>query len=299
MCPKSELEEKGSYFSSFIASFPVFAIHSKEGIQSFHNVCPHKGSPLFQNESKGVCDVIRCPYHGWMFDSKGSLKITPFIPRGEFNLLNYSLFNIPTVNALDFIFVRLAENQTEDFNLDFLVKSISPRKVSDYGFLNYKEYLVNSNWKIYIDNWAENLHFPFIHKKQLSYYKSIKTIYSLHRENEAFSFKMDPKENFEKFDAVWIFKFPNICFDVYEDYFTIEVIDPVSPTKAKLKLFNFIRKNADSAAAENSNELIVEDLKVIENVQYNYMNSVSIKGYFSQDFEKGTEYFYDFYLNNI
>ena len=47
-------------------------------IRVFHNVCSHRGLKIL-NEPCTLKNVLRCPYHSWSYDFKGSLVATPHI----------------------------------------------------------------------------------------------------------------------------------------------------------------------------------------------------------------------------
>ena len=45
------------------------------------DVCPHRGAPMHMGwvESVGGRDCIVCPYHGWAFDTEGTLRHVPAV----------------------------------------------------------------------------------------------------------------------------------------------------------------------------------------------------------------------------
>src|SRR4030095_7031642 len=54
-----------------------FVIRDRDGqLRGFHNVCPHRASQLL-DDGHGHCGVLRCRYHGWVFDTAGNLKRAP------------------------------------------------------------------------------------------------------------------------------------------------------------------------------------------------------------------------------
>lgn len=76
----SDLETPGSYRSLDFAGFSVFAIRDRHGeLKAFHNVCRHRAGPLVSGH-RGQCDVLRCRYHGWIYDTNGKLKRAPGAP---------------------------------------------------------------------------------------------------------------------------------------------------------------------------------------------------------------------------
>ena len=74
-----ELPELGSFIVRpfEIAKASILITRTKEGeIQAFHNVCPHRGTVLVEQES-GTRNRFSCPYHAWTFSNKGELLSAP------------------------------------------------------------------------------------------------------------------------------------------------------------------------------------------------------------------------------
>lgn len=76
----ADLERPGAYRSIDFAGYSVFAVRDRHGdLKGFHNVCRHRAGPLVSGH-RGQCDVIRCRYHGWVYDTEGRLKRAPGTP---------------------------------------------------------------------------------------------------------------------------------------------------------------------------------------------------------------------------
>src|SRR6185295_2747660 len=74
---ESRVREPGSYHAQNIAGWPVFVIRGKDGaLRGFHNVCRHRASQVLR-EGCGKAGVLRCLYHGWVYDDQGNLRKTP------------------------------------------------------------------------------------------------------------------------------------------------------------------------------------------------------------------------------
>jgi len=70
---ESQLSRPGDYVTSSIGRQPIFAMRSKAGeIGVFLNACPHRGAMVCRL-MRGNARIIACPYHGWTFNTDGSL----------------------------------------------------------------------------------------------------------------------------------------------------------------------------------------------------------------------------------
>ncbi|MBL8229953.1 MAG: Rieske (2Fe-2S) protein, partial [Bryobacterales bacterium] len=72
----ADVREPGSYFACECAGEPMIIARGEDGVlRAFSNVCRHRASLIA--EGKGVCRVLRCPYHGWTYKLDGSLYAAP------------------------------------------------------------------------------------------------------------------------------------------------------------------------------------------------------------------------------
>ncbi|KAI9733294.1 MAG: hypothetical protein M1834_003378 [Cirrosporium novae-zelandiae] len=79
----SHIPHPGSYASPPHAPLPIFLIRGKDSrIRTFHNVCRHRAYTVVRKE-RGKALVVRCRYHGWCYDWKGSLVKAPSFELGD------------------------------------------------------------------------------------------------------------------------------------------------------------------------------------------------------------------------
>jgi len=63
--PRSSLDRDGRAVVEVDgAEIAVFVVEGEA--HAFANACPHEGNPLREGDILG--DMLRCAYHGWMFD---------------------------------------------------------------------------------------------------------------------------------------------------------------------------------------------------------------------------------------
>lgn len=72
---ESNIPNTGDYFCFDMLGERAVLLRGRNGVvQAFHNVCPHRGSRVFPDDSGSVRSVVSCPFHGWCFDLDGSLR---------------------------------------------------------------------------------------------------------------------------------------------------------------------------------------------------------------------------------
>jgi nitrite reductase/ring-hydroxylating ferredoxin subunit len=75
---ESELAAPGDYVLRQIAGDSVIVSRGRDGdISVLLNACTHRGMQVCRAET-GSADNFRCPYHGWVFGTEGSLLGAPF-----------------------------------------------------------------------------------------------------------------------------------------------------------------------------------------------------------------------------
>jgi choline monooxygenase len=106
--PVSQLPNPGDYVATEITGWRVFVIRDRDGaLRAFHNLCRHRAGH-FVDDGQGHCDVLRCKYHGWVYDTAGRLKATPaFGEAAWFDKADYPLLPILVGEWRGLVFVNL------------------------------------------------------------------------------------------------------------------------------------------------------------------------------------------------
>jgi len=74
---ESQVKNPGDYFATTIGRQPVILVRHKDGkVHVLHNRCAHKGAELV-GDTSGCVKAFRCCYHGWRFDTDGTLLTIP------------------------------------------------------------------------------------------------------------------------------------------------------------------------------------------------------------------------------
>lgn len=68
---------KGSPKSVIIDGKKCVLMRTAKGVSMLNSVCPHRGASLCNGKVNHEANSITCPYHGWEFDSKGTLIKVP------------------------------------------------------------------------------------------------------------------------------------------------------------------------------------------------------------------------------
>ena len=172
-----EVPRTGSYFTKELACVgtSVIIVKGKDGeIRGFHNICRHRGNKLVWNDfpredTSGTCRQFTCKYHAWRYDLDGALTFVQ--QESEFFGIDkgdYGLAPVQTEVWEGFIFVNLDPDNTTSVR-DYLGPLATDIEGYPFGEMTqvYKYRAdVGSNWKLFIDAFAEFYHAPVLHAKQ-------------------------------------------------------------------------------------------------------------------------------------
>jgi phenylpropionate dioxygenase-like ring-hydroxylating dioxygenase large terminal subunit len=172
-----QLPRKGSYFTKEIAAARtsvIVALDLDGQLRAFHNMCRHRGNKLmWENypgeEVSGVCRQFTCKYHAWRYSLDGDLTFVQ--QESEFFDLDkgdYGLVAMQVAEWAGFIFVNLDPANVQSLR-DYLGKFALGMEAYPFGEMTqvYKYRAeIRSNWKLYIDAFAEFYHAPVLHAKQ-------------------------------------------------------------------------------------------------------------------------------------
>ncbi|WP_439816072.1 aromatic ring-hydroxylating oxygenase subunit alpha [Zavarzinia sp. CC-PAN008] len=164
-----ELPNPGDYLVFDLAGESVIVVHGSDGApRAFVNSCRHRGTRLL--EGAGRCGkLISCPYHAWAFDTEGHLIATPGMEDVAcFDKAEWGLVPVRLETWAGFIFITLsaATPPLAEF-LGNAPEVFAPYNFGDMVCVRRKDYVLDCNWKIYIENAMEDYHTPTVHRKSI------------------------------------------------------------------------------------------------------------------------------------
>ena len=288
---------------------PLLITKNKEGVlQCLSNVCTHRGFILADQPGSGK--LIQCKYHGRCFRLDGFFKSMPGFEEAEnFPSASDNLHQVPMVNWKDFLFVSLnpayewsSVDNALNTKLGFL-KAEEFRFAEEYN----KEYLVKANWALYVENYLEGFHVPFVHdqsfKNMFDYnayttelfdYCNVQIGYANESEY-CFDFPEGHVDYGKKVAAYYFWLFPNMMLNVYPYGIQINIVKPITVNRCKVQFLFYLKDeeifremNADALAAKVERE----DEWVVEGVQRGLASRFYRNGRLSPKHETGVHHFH-------
>ncbi len=171
-----QVRRAGHYFTKELdaAGTAVIVVRSGDGeIRAFHNICRHRGNKLVWNdfpheETSGTCRQFTCKYHGWRYDLEGALTFVQ--QESEFFETDWSRWGLVALRCEvweGFIFVNLDPDAAPltEF-MGGLGAGLEGYPFDDMTEVYKYRAEIGSNWKLFIDAFAEFYHAPILHAKQ-------------------------------------------------------------------------------------------------------------------------------------
>src|SRR5688572_5895910 len=170
-----DLARPGDFVPTTILDEPIVITHGTDGIlRGFYNVCRHRAGQVAL--SKGNRKSLQCHYHGWTYGLDGALRAAPEMEATEsFLKEDFGLHPVRVDRWGPFVFANLDRDAQP---LAELMGAI-PKEVALAGYdvehmrlVERREYLIECNWKVYVDNYLEGYHLPIAHPalfKELDY----------------------------------------------------------------------------------------------------------------------------------
>ena len=308
---KRTIADPESFFTADVSGEPIVVVRDKQGtLRAFSNVCRHRAGPIASGS--GCKSVLRCGYHGWTYTLDGRLIGTPDVEGVEFfDRSTMGMVPLRLETWEQFIFVNF------DRDAEPLATFLGdiPEQVGGFQFdglqlAERRDYVIDCNWKVYVDNYLEGCHIPIAHPglmREIDYSQYRTDTFRYHSQQFAPIRAMKPEEAGERFyapgtglqEAVYFWIFPNLMLNIYPDNVSTNLIVPLSHEKT-LTIFEWFFHDLASAKTQDrmkkaiafSDEVQQEDIGLCESVQKGLRSATYDRGRYSVKRENGVHHFH-------
>jgi choline monooxygenase len=302
----------GRFFAAEVAGEPLVVARGEDGVlRAFYNVCRHRGAVVAAGE--GAAKSLRCPYHGWVYGLDGRLVGGP--PEFEgvegFDRRACALPPVRVESFGPFVFVNLdPASKPLAVSLGELPERERPERLLARTFAERRSYVVECNWKVYIDNYLEAYHVPHVHPALNdvldygAYVTEARGPCVLQWSPTRSASQSTLSNKATDLDALSVYApagsearywwvFPNFMVNVYENAMSGNYILPLGPERT-LCIFDFFFARpagvAESVAA--SDAIQQEDMAICARVQAGLRSRSFRAGRYSVARENGLHHFH-------
>ena len=305
------ISDPESFFTVDVVGEPVIIVRDTQGqLRAFSNVCRHRAGPIALGS--GCKNVLRCQYHGWTYTLDGRLVGTPDVDGVEFfDRSTMGMVPLRCETWGQFIFVNF-DLQAEPLSafLGQIPEQACGFQFDGLEFAERRDYVIDCNWKVYVDNYLEGYHIPIAHPglmKEIDYAQYRTETFRYYSQQFAPIRALKPEDAGARIyaagtglqDALYFWIFPNLMLNIYPDNISTNVIVPLSHEKT-LTIFEWFFHDVRqprtceriAKAVAFSDEVQQEDIGLCEHVQRGLRSSTYDRGRYSVKRENGVHHFH-------
>ena len=279
---------------------------ARDELHCLSNVCTHRGTLVV--EGAGVEQQLRCRYHGRRFTLDGKFHSMPeFEGTRDFPSKADDLPEVALARWERFLMVSLAPQMP----FDEIARGMCERLAGlPFGALVYdaagaRDFVVAANWALYVDNYLEGFHIPYVHTglaETLDY-----GAYSVELERYAVlqlgiarpgerAFRLPPShpDASRRIAAYYYWLFPTTMFNVYPWGVSVNVVTPVAVDRTRVSFLPFVWDASARAqgAGAGLDRVEREDEAIVESVQRGVRSRLYERGRYSPARETGVHHFH-------
>jgi choline monooxygenase len=277
-----------------------------DAMHCMSNVCTHRG--MLVVEGPGHEQQLRCRYHGRRFTLDGKFHSMPeFEGTKDFPSRDDDLPLVPLDRFERFLMVSLRPLMPFDDVAGGMRARLSglPFHALAYDESGARDYLVNANWALYVDNYLEGFHIPYVHSSlattldygayavELERYSVLQV--GVAKPGEP-AFKRAPSHPDAKRNvaAYYYWLFPTTMFNVYPWGVSVNVVTPLAVDRTKVSFLPFVWDEGarDQGAGGGLDRVEREDEAIVESVQRGVRSRLYERGRYSPSRETGVHHFH-------
>ncbi len=280
----NQLRQQGHYVTCEIATEPVAVVRGTDGVlRGFFNVCRHHAAAVMTG-SEGTAETLRCPYHGWTYNLKGDLVLTPeFGGVNNFDRAANGLFPVEVDVWNGWVFAKLSRggSSLEEFLGRDLIERFERANEPRLTWFERRIYSLDCNWKVFVDNYLDGgYHVPHLHRglnAVLDYGNyTIETgaRFCLQSSPIAPSAADTQTAAVRKGDrAFFYWIYPNLMINIYEGVMDTNLVIPRGVDRTEVVFDYYFADISESARGRNlasiavSEQIQAEDVAICQSVQ--------------------------------
>jgi phenylpropionate dioxygenase-like ring-hydroxylating dioxygenase large terminal subunit len=282
---------------------PLLLLRDDEELVCLSNACSHRGALLVDAPCSFEERSIRCPYHGRRFDHQGRCLSAmgfspPFtddadLPRAAFGELgSIGMAALHPTTAFEELIAPIRA-RTGWLPWDRLTLDTTAR------------YRFAANWALYVDNYLEGLHIPFVHPAlakavDLASYEVELTPHGSLQWGRAApgEVALEPpaghRDHELRVAAYYFFVFPCTMVNVYPWGVSTNAVIPRGIADTEVRFFSWIWDAAlrDQGAGGDLHRVEMEDEAVVQRVQRGIGGRLYTRGRYAPDHERAVHHFH-------
>ena len=283
---------------------PMILTHD-DVFRCLSNVCTHRGM-LVATEACSA-SALRCGYHGRTFGLEGCFRNMP-----EFEGVegfpspsdDLSSFNLKRWKGL--LFTGTKPCRFEDC-LEELDSRIGwmPIESFEHDPSRHRSYDIDANWALYVDNYLEGFHIPYVHgdlHDELDYDSYQTELFEggvlqigIARGNEScFKLPESSPDHGQRIAAYYYWLYPGVMLNFYPWGLSVNIVIPLSVDRTRIVYHGFVwdHSKLGKGAGGDLDKVEEEDQGIVESTQRGVAAGAYDRGRYSPTKETGVHHFH-------
>lgn len=288
---------------------PLVLTRDASGVERLlSNVCTHRANLVIKTAC--AASSLRCRYHGRRFGLDGKLtSMAEFEEALDFPRPDDHLPEIPSRRWGPLRFAGLAPDQPFDELVAPLARRIGFLPLDDLRASEVKDYELDAHWALYLDNYLEGFHVPFVHptlNEAIDWNAYVVEPTTFGVTQIALASKDPRRSSGPTFDlpaghcdhgarvaAYYFWLFPMTMVNAYPWGLSVNMVRPLSSTRTRVTFASYVLDDSlrDQGAGAELHRVEMEDEAVVEAVQRGIRSRAYRGGRFSPAREAGVHHF--------
>ncbi len=283
---------------------------NSDKVRCLSNVCTHRGM-LVATEPRN-CTTLQCRYHGRTFGMDGCMKNMPEFqdvegfPSSSDNLPEFPVTEwkgLQLVGGNRYLKEAIAELQTR---LGWLDVDSFQHDVS-----RFRSYEINANWALYVDNYLEGFHIPFVHEDlhgvldndeyRTELFEGGVLQIGIAREGEpCFETPEHSSEYDQNVAAYYYWFYPGLMLNFYPWGLSVNQVIPLSVNRTRIVYRGYVGNSEllGKGAGGDLDKVEMEDQEIVEATQRGVSSKSYDRGRYSPKMERGVHHFHRIMTHN-
>jgi choline monooxygenase len=284
----------------------VLTRDASDRVHCLSNVCTHRGTLVV--DGAGHEQQLRCRYHGRRFALDGRFHSMPeFEETANFPSRSDDLPEVALGAWERFLMVALAPAMSFAEVAAPLTARLGglPFGALVYDAAGARDYLVGANWALYVDNYLEGFHIPYVHSSlaatldygeyavELERYAVLQL--GIAKPGEpAFALPSGHRDGGRRVAAYYYWLFPTTMFNVYPWGVSVNVVTPLAVDRTRVSFLPFVwdESKRETGAGAGLDRVEREDEAIVEAVQRGVRSRLYERGRYSPARETGVHHFH-------
>ena len=288
-----------------LLSEPLIRTNDDGDVRVLSNVCTHRGMVMCHEETNRK--TILCPYHGRTFGRNGQVKHMPGFDQAlnvpsaadhlpSFRMQGWKGFEFMTMGA--------------EIDLHDLLRPVEERVGWFLHGLEYtperdRNWDINAHWMLYVDNYLEGFHIPFVHPElndaldtkgyTTECFEHAVLQVGLAAEGEAcFDLPEDSVDAGKNIAAYYWWLYPNLMLNVYPWGVSVNIVVPTGVGTTQVLFRSYVKRPdlLDQGAGAELDKVELQDQFVVENCMKGMRSASYGRGRYSPTHEQGVHHFH-------